>query len=310
MPFDPTTRLTAETLSKLPPLPADGAWGTELLKLGGRAGELRDLWNLTAPEKVLQVARSYVEAGAKIILTNTFSANRIVLAAHGVAADPAAVSRAGAEISKQAARGSAYVFGSIGPTGKMVSLGELAAEAAEDAFAEQAAALEAGGADAIVVETQADLEEARAALRGCRRAAKVPVGVTFTFDSGKDRTRTMMGATVKEAYDLAVAEGAAFVGANCGVPLDAYVPVARLFREAGGKLPIWIKGNAGRPELAPDGTPVYRATPESFAAAVRPLLEAGARFIGGCCGSTPEHVRTLAEAIESAGSRPSGALSA
>lgn len=298
MAFDPTVRLTAETIAKLPPLPADGAWGTELMKLGGRPGELRDLWNLTAPEKVLQVARSYVEAGARIILTNTFSANRIVLSTHGVAADPSDVARAGAEISKAAARGRAYVFGSIGPTGKMVSLGELALEAAEEAFAEEAAALEAGGADAIVVETQADLEEARAALRGCRRAARIPAGVTFTFDSGKDGTRTMMGVTVKEAYDLALSEGAAFVGANCGVPLDAYVPVARLFREAGRALPVWIKGNAGRPELGPDGTPVYRASPESFAAAVRPLLEAGARFVGGCCGSTPEHVRALAAAIE------------
>jgi methionine synthase I (cobalamin-dependent) len=110
----------------------------------------------------------------------------------------------------------------------------------------------------------------------------------------------MMGVTVAEAWELARAEGASFVGGNCGVGLDRYLAVARLFAECGGELPIWIKGNAGKPELGPDGKAVYRATPEDFAAAVGPLLDAGVRFIGGCCGSTPDHIRALSRAIRGA----------
>jgi len=297
MNFNPVRKLTRENLPDLPPLCTDGAWGTELMKLGGRPGELKDLWNLTAPEKVFQVARSYVEAGSQVILTNTFSGNRIVMASHGVQGRVTEVSRAGAEISKRAARGRAYVFGSIGPTGKMVSMGDLSPQEAEDVFAEQAAALEAGGVDAIVVETQTDLEEARAAIKGCLRASSLPVGVSFTFNSGKDKTRTMMGATVAQAHELALSTGASFVGANCGVGIDSYVTVARLFSECERKLPVWIKGNAGKPEPGPGGQTAYRGTPEIFARAVEPLLAAGVRFVGGCCGSTPEHIRAIVMAM-------------
>jgi len=297
MAFDPNTRLTRENFGQLPLLCTDGAWGTELIKLGGKPGELKDLWNVTAPEKVLQVARSYIEAGAQVILTNTFSSNRISLEKHGAGGRAPELSRAGAEISRRAAKGKAYVFASIGPTGKMVSMGELSPEEAEDVFAEQAAALAAGGADAIVVETQADLEEARAALRGCLRATSLPVGASFTFDSGKDKDRTMMGVTVAQVYEMAKETGASFVGANCGLGIESYIPVAREFAACGGGLPVWIKGNAGKPEVSSGGQTVYRATPDVFAAAAGPLMEAGARFIGGCCGSTPAHIRALARAL-------------
>jgi len=221
------------------------------------------------------------------------------MAGHGAESRAVEVSRAGAEISRDAARGKAYVFGSIGPTGKMVSLGDISVEEAEEVFAEQAGGLAAGGVDAIVVETQADLEEARAALRGCRRACDLPVGVSFTFDSGKDKTRTMMGVTVEQARDMAREEGASFVGANCGVGIDSTIVLARLFA-TGGDLPVWIKGNAGKPEMGPDGQTVYRATPGTFAAAAAPLLAAGARFVGGCCGSTPAHIRALVSALAAA----------
>ena len=297
MTFDASRPLTRQNLNDLPVLATDGAWGTELMKLGGKPGDLKDLWNLSAPDKVFQVARSYVDAGSRIILTNTFSANRAVLERHGAAARAAEVSRAGAEISKRAAAGKAYVFASIGPTGKLVSMGQLSAEAAGEIFAELAAALEAGGADAIVIETQSDLEEARAALRACLRSTKIPVGVSFTFDSGKEKYRTMMGVSVAQALAMARECGASFVGANCGLGIESYISIARKFTDCGGGLPIWIKGNAGKPEIMPDGSTVYRGTPDVFAAAVGPLIDAGARFIGGCCGSTPEHVRALVTAL-------------
>ncbi len=291
-------RLTRDNFADLTLSPTDGAWGTELMKLGGASTELKDLWNLSEPDKVLQVARSYVDAGARIILTNTFSSNAIMLARHGAPGRSAEVTRAGAAISRQAAGDRALVFGSIGPSGKLVSLKQITTEEAEAAFAEQAAALAEGGADAIVIETMADLGEAMAALRACLASCDLPVGVSFTFDSGKEKNRTMMGLTPAQAWEFAYEGGASFVGANCGVGIDAYVKVAHEYAACGDELPLWIKGNAGRPEIDATGSVHYRAGPEDFSRAVPELAAAGVRFIGGCCGSTPAHVRAIAEAIE------------
>ena len=290
-------KLTRENFGQLPLTPTDGAWGTELMKLGGSSTELKDLWNVSAPDVVLQVANSYVNAGARIILTNPVSSNRIVLERHGAGGRSAELSRAGAAISRQAAAGRAWVFGSIGPTGKLVSLKQLDVATAEAVFAEQAAALAAGGADAIVIETMADLEEAKAALSACLRACDLPVGVSFTFDSGKEKNRTMMGVTPAQAWRAAHEGGASFVGANCGIGIDTYVKVARELAQCGTDLPLWIKGNAGLPKMAADGSTHYTAGPEDFSRAVPELVAAGARFIGGCCGSTPAHVAAIVAAI-------------
>ncbi|MFH0937849.1 MAG: homocysteine S-methyltransferase family protein [Planctomycetota bacterium] len=297
MAFALEKKLTAELVKKLPPLCTDGAWGTELSKLGGQPGEMKDFWNIDHPDRVEQVARSYVAAGSRIILTNTFNSNRLVLAKHHAEKRVSELSKAGAMISKKAAEGQAYVFASIGPTGKLVMMGDISSEEAEDVFAEQAAALASGGADAIIVETLADLEEARAAIKGCLKACQIPVGVSFTFDSGKDKTATMMGVKPDQAYELALDCGACFVGANCGVGIESYIAVARRFAQCGHELPIWIKGNAGLPEIADDGSTVYKGSPELFERAVKPLLDAGARFIGGCCGSTPAHIRMIAQTL-------------
>lgn len=299
-------RLTRSNFGALPLLPTDGAWGTELMKLGGASAELQDLWNVSAPDKVLQVARSYVEAGARIILTNTFSSNAIVLERHGAVARSAELSRAGAAISRQAAGERALVFGSIGPTGKLVSLEQIAVAEVEAAFAEQAAALAAGGADAIVIESMADITEAQAALRACLAACDLPVGVSFSFDAGKEKNRTMMGVAPDQAWKVAHEGGASFVGANCGIGVDTHVRIAREFAACGSTLPLWIKGNAGQPEMDADGSVHYRAGPDVFAQAVPELVAAGVRFIGGCCGSTPNHVRAIVAAIEQLGSAVAG----
>jgi methionine synthase I (cobalamin-dependent) len=291
-------RLTRDNFGNLGLSPTDGAWGTELMKLGGASTELKDLWNISAPDKVLQVARSYVNAGARIILTNTFSANAIMLARHGADGRSAEVTRAGAAISRQAAGDRALVFGSIGPTGKLVSLKQITTDEAEAAFAEQAVALAEGGADAIIIETMADLAEAQAALRACLSSCDLPIGVSFTFDSGKEKNRTMMGVTPAQAWQMARISGASFIGANCGVGIDAYVKIAHDYAACGSELPIWIKGNAGRPEMEADGSVHYRAGPEDFSRAVPELVATGVRFIGGCCGSTPAHVQAIATAID------------
>jgi len=290
-------KLTRDNFSQLPLSPTDGAWGTELMKLGGLSTELKELWNISSPDKVLQVATAYVNAGAKIILTNTFSSNRIMLERHGATGRSAELSRAGAAISRKAATDRALVFGSIGPTGKLLSLKQLSVAEAESAFAEQAIALAEGGADAIVIETMSDLEEAKVALRACMGACDLPVGVSFTFDSGKDKNRTMMGISPAQAWRAAKDGGASFMGANCGIGIDAYVKVAGELAQCGSDLPLWIKGNAGRPQMAADGSTHYLAGPEEFRRAVPELVAAGVRFIGGCCGSTPAHVAAIVAAI-------------
>lgn len=302
MQFDPNRKPDAETLRQLPPLCTDGAWGTELAKQGAEPGQMCDTWNVDAPEKVLAVAKAYVDAGAQVILTNTFNSNRPTLARHGLEDRTAELCREGAAISREAAAGRAYVFASMGPCGKIVMMGEIDAGEVEASAAEQAAALSEGGADAIVIETQSDLAEVEAQLRGALSGGSVPVGVSFTFDAGENNDRTMMGVSVAEAVQLAEAQGAAFVGANCGAGIESFVGLARQFQETGTRLPVWVKGNAGAPEIDADGNTVFRATPATYATAVPELLGAGARFIGGCCGSTPAHVAAIAEAIRQAGS--------
>ena len=273
------------------PLLTDGGWGTELQSLGLGFDECPDAWNIGQPSKVAQVASAYVEAGSQIILTNTFRANRISLAGFGLADRVSEINRGGAAISKQAAGGRALVFASIGPTGKMLMTEEVTPEEVLAAFTEQALALAEGGADALVVETMGDLEEATIALRA-GLSTGLPVVVSFVFDSGKNRDRTMMGVTPERAAAAMEAEGAFAVGGNCGNGIEAYVPVCARFRAA-TKLPVWIKANAGLPKIV-DGKAVYATTAEEFASHAMLLVDAGANFVGGCCGSNPAFIRAVA----------------
>ncbi len=274
----------------------DGAWGTQLQGRGLAPGSCPELWNDEHPEAVEGVARAYVEAGSDAILTNTFGANRYVLDQHAAAGRTAELCEKGAALSRRAAGEAVRVFGSIGPTGKIVMMGEVRTEDLSAAFAEAAEALAWGGVDAIVLETFNELDEARIALRAARKATDVPVVVSMTFASGPDRTTTMMGNKPGDLAAMAGQEGAAGVGANCGCGPDNYVAVARLLREA-TDLPVWIKANAGLPEMV-KGRTVFPMGPGAFAAAVPPLIEAGASLIGGCCGTTPDHVRAIRAAVD------------
>ena len=267
------------------PLIADGAWGTQLQARGLAPGAAPDTWNLTHPERVEAVARSYVEAGSQVILTNTFRANAIAMDG-----DLEAINRAGVAISRRAAAGRALVFASIGPTGKMLMAGEITREQASDAFAAQAAALAGAGADALLVETMSDIEEALLAVAAARRTG-LPAIVSFAFDSGRNKDRTMMGTT-PEAVALAMVEaGADALGANCGVGVEYAAAICRRLHAA-CDLPIWIKPNAGLPKM--EGTAIrYDVSAESFAAHYPALRDAGASFLGGCCGSTPDFIRAL-----------------
>jgi methionine synthase I (cobalamin-dependent) len=277
------------------PVLTDGAWGTELQARGLEAGETPDFWNLSHPDRVEQVAGAYVAAGSQVVLTNTFRANRIALAAHPDVERIPEVNRAGVEISRRAAGDSARVFASMGPCGKLLMMGEVDEAAMRVAFTEQAEALAAGGADAIVVETMSDLAEAGIAL-GAAKATGLPVVACMVFDSGKNRDRTMMGVTPTQAAEELTRLGADAVGANCGTGIDDYVPVCASLAAA-TPLPIWIKPNAGLPELE-DGKVVYRTTPAEFAKNLPRLLEAGARFIGGCCGTNPGFIEAMRRELD------------
>lgn len=275
----------------------DGAWGTELQSLGLPAGAAPELWNLENPSAIEQVARSYVEAGSDIILTNTFGANRLVLTGHDAGDRTTELAEAGTAISRAAADRQAKVFASIGPTGKIIMMGEVDRDEICRAFAEAAGAVARGGADAIVLETFNELDEVLLALAAVKQASPLPVVVSMTFASGPEGTSTMMGNRPAEIAAAAEAGGADAIGANCGAGPADYVKVARLFREA-TELPIWIKPNAGLPEVGPGGKTVFPLGAEQFASFAGQLAAAGADFIGGCCGTTPQHIRALREAVD------------
>ncbi len=283
-----------ERLLASAPVVLDGAWGTELQARGLALGECPDGWNLSHPDRVEAVARGYVDAGSDVILTNTFRANRISLGDAGLDANIRAINRAGVEISRRAAGDRARVFASVGPSGRLLAAGDVEEGALHDAFTEQTQALAEGGADAIVVETMSDPDEATIAVAAARESG-LPVVACMVFDSGTDGDRTLTGATVEAAVRALVDAGADVIGANCGQGIEAFVSICERMRAA-TELPLWIKANAGLPEL--DGMrAVYRTTPEHFANSIPALLRAGADFVGGCCGTSPAFVAAIRRAV-------------
>lgn len=279
-----------EKLLATGPVITDGAWGTQIQNLGLEAGACPDEWNLKNPEAIERVARSYVDAGSQIILTNTFGASRIMLERHGLSDKAAEINRAGAEISRKAAAGKAHVFGSIGPCGKMLFAGEVSEDDLRDAFREQAEGLAEGGVEGLVIETMSEIGEAVVALKAARETG-LPVVVSMVYDSGKNYDRTMMGTTPAMAAGALQEEGADVIGANCGMGVEFFLPVCTALHEA-TTLPVWIKPNAGLPETE-NGKVVYRTNPEHFAEHAATIVSAGARFIGGCCGTSPDFIRAL-----------------
>lgn len=274
------------------PVITDGAWGTQLQARGLTPGEVPDLWNLSHPEQVASVARAYVEAGSQIILTNTFGANRFRLSDADATGQVKEINAAGVALSRQGAGKDALVFASIGPSGKLLMSGDVSEEELQEGFAEQAEALAQAGSDGLVIETMQDLAEARIAIAAAK-ATGLPVVASMVFDSGKDLDRTMMGTTPEQAAAALVEAGADVVGANCGQGIAGFVAICARLKAAAKGRPIWIKANAGLPTMK-DGKAVYATTAEDFASYVPALLSAGANFIGGCCGTSPDFIRGIA----------------
>jgi 5-methyltetrahydrofolate--homocysteine methyltransferase len=272
------------------PVLTDGAWGTQLQARGLALGEFPDEWNLSHPKLVCEVALSYVRAGSRVILTNTFGSNRIRLQEAGLAERVQEINSLGVALSRSAAERHARVFASIGPTGKMLFAGEIDPDVIRAAFVEQAQALARAGADALVIETMSDLEEAKIATAAAKETG-LPVVACVVFDAGKDKDRTMTGATPEQAAAALTSAGADVIGANCGQGIAGFVNICARLRAA-TDCPIWIKANAGLPQVS-GGTAIYNTTPAEFASYARAIREAGASFLGGCCGTTPEFISAL-----------------
>lgn len=279
------------------PVISDGALGTEFLGRGAKAGDCLDLLNVTQPEMVREVIGNYAEAGSDVVLTATFRANAISLAGWGLSSEVSRINYCGAKNARDAVAGRARVFGSVGPTGEMLSVDEELRPRLLGVFEEQTAALADAGADAIVLETFSDIEEARVALEAAQKTG-LPVIVSFAFDTGKNKDRTMTGVTPERAAQAITEAGAAAVGANCGVGIDGYIEICRRMRAA-TSLPLWFKPNAGLPEVVGEKV-VYHTSADAFADRVPALLEAGATFVGACCGSNPDFVRAISARIKPA----------
>lgn len=286
-----------ETLVTRPGLAlADGAMGTMLFGQGLESGGAPELWNVEHPQRIAAVHRGYLEAGVDLILTNTFGGNRFRLALHGLDSRVAELNRAGAEIARREAdRRGGLVAGDIGPSGGILEpLGDLAFEAAAAGFAEQAEPLIAAGVDVMWIETMSDLEEVRAAMEGVRRAsATIPILATMTFDT---RGHTMMGVAPEQAVEALLGWGAAAVGGNCGNGPDEIEQVIEKMQRKAPQARLVAKANAGIPEWK-GGRAVYGADPAAMAEYAKAVAERGAWLIGACCGSTPEHLTAMADAL-------------
>jgi 5-methyltetrahydrofolate--homocysteine methyltransferase len=279
-------------------LVSDGAWGTFLYQKGLNAGECPDEWSLTRYNVVKDIAQSYIDAGADMVETNSFGANRFKLQHFGLGAKVTEINEAAARASREAAGNDKYVIASIGPTGKILLMGDVTEEDLYDCFREQAVALEKGGADAVCIETMSDIEEAVLAIKASKENTGLEVIATFTFDRTLiGNYRTMMGISPSDAIRAAVNAGADITGTNCGNGMERMIDIVREIRSEFPDTFILVHANAGLP-IHMNGADIFPETPEIMASYIPELLEAGVNIVGGCCGTTPEHIKAIKEVVK------------
>lgn len=276
-------------------LVADGATGSQLQKAGLPPGYPPELWNIEKPELIYNHYRSYFDAGSDIVLTNTFGGSSIKMKMDNIEHRSREVNLAAAEIARKAAGSTGLVFGDVGPTGRIfMPVGDLDETEAIKSYEQQIQALVDGGVDAILIETMSSLEEARAAIQAARNVTSLPVLVTFSFDT---RGRTMMGVKPQTVATEIWGSGISALGANCGRTLDETLTAIQAMKSVRQDLVLMAKPNAGLPSLE-NNQSVYDVSPETMADYALRFRDEGVKIFGGCCGSTPEHIRAIARALK------------
>lgn len=276
---------------------SDGALGTLLQTKGLQPGECPELWNITHRKDLTEIAEAYLNAGSEIITTNSFGGSRLKLSQYGLGDRVRELNQIAASICRDVAGKQKHVAGSVGPTGKMLIMGDVTEEEFYDGFREQVIALEKGGADIIIVETMSALDEASLAVKAARENTKCTVIITMTFSKDlKEEYFTMMGVSPAEMVSSMKEAGAHIVGSNCGNGIEDMTGIVKAIRAIDKNIPVIIQANAGTPQFV-EGKTVFRESPEMMASFVPELIKAGANIIGGCCGTTPEHIREMARVM-------------
>lgn len=276
---------------------SDGAMGTLLQSIGLQPGECPELWNITHRKDLTEIAEAYLNAGSDIITTNSFGGSRFKLSQYGLGDRVSELNQIAASICRDVAGKLKHVAGSVGPTGKMLIMGDVTEEELYDGFREQVIALEKGGADIIIVETMSALDEASLAVKAARENTKCTIIITMSFSKDlKGEYFTMMGVSPAEMVSSMKEAGAHIVGSNCGNGIEDMKGIVKAIRAIDKSIPVIIQANAGTPQFV-EGKTVFRESPEMMASFVPELIKAGANIIGGCCGTTPEHIREMARVL-------------
>jgi len=278
-------------------LVGDGAMGTMLFERGLRPGECPERWNLERPEVLKEIARLYLDAGANIISTNTFGGSPLKLQPYDFDARTEAINAAAVRAVRKVVADRAYVSASCGPCGLLIQpLGDVSTDEVYESFLRQLRAVAAEGVDLICIETMTDLTEAKLAVKAAREAAPdSPIAATMTFDDTPNGFFTVMGVSVAQAAQELVEAGADIIGSNCGNGIENMIRIAAEFKRH-TSLPLLIQSNAGLPLLSGDVV-TYPETPEFMADKSRELVKLGVNIIGGCCGTTPEHIRAFKKVV-------------
>ncbi len=278
-------------------LVSDGAWGTELIKMGFQSGSCPELWNLEKPNEIFSIAKSYIDAGSDIISTNSFGASKIKLEQFNLSDKTYSINVKAAELSREAAKDK-LVMGSVGPTGKFLMMGEISQEELRESFLLQLKGLIDGGVDAILFETFYDLDELKIGIEVARDLNDIPIICSITFNKNSEREFfTLMGNSVQQVYSFLIEMGVGLAGVNCGNGYFDSIEIIKKIKSNFPELKLLVQPNAGLPEMISDQL-IYSETPEKISPAVEELLELGVTIIGGCCGTTKKHIKLIRDLVD------------